>query len=359
MNRLWRTFLIAVLSTACCEAARAQVAPPTILAIDIENFVAYYDDVPDASRRATDPNATTAVLGRNFAPSVLIADIVAVNGQPAKGTFVYHALTLNLRTAPAAGQGIADIVRNNINNQAFEILKSDGTPIGTIMTSGLGVGSAPPGAPVAVTQGNNAIVGGTGAFLGARGQVGLAVQTSPARLASMTEDPVNRRRFGGGRSRFTLHVIPLFRPEIVNTTHGPAVTHSSASTLVYAFDPASPAERLSLFATGLGPTVPGVDPGKPFPSTPQVTVNSPVEVLVNGQPAEVLSAVGVPSCPATISRAHTTIPATVLGPTVPVDADDNCYQIDFRLPAGATGDTANIQLRVAFIAGREVSISTR
>ena len=267
MNRLWRTFLIAVLSTACCEAARAQVAPPTILAIDIENFVAYYDDVPDASRRATDPNATTAVLGRNFAPSVLIADIVAVNGQPAKGTFVYHALTLNLRTAPAAGQGIADIVRNNINNQAFEILKSDGTPIGTIMTSGLGVGSAPPGAPVAVTQGNNAIVGGTGAFLGARGQVGLAVQTSPARLASMTEDPVNRRRFGGGRSRFTLHVIPLFRPEIVNTTHGPAVTHSSASTLVYAFDPASPAERLSLFAAGLGPTVPGVDPGKPFPST--------------------------------------------------------------------------------------------
>src|ERR1700675_814051 len=118
----------------------AQVPPPTILEIDIENFVAYYDDIPDVSKRATDPNATTPVLGRNFAPSVLIGDIVAVNGQPAKGTFVYRTLTLNLRAAPTAGQAIADIVRSNVNNQAFEILKSDGTPIGTIMTVGLGVG---------------------------------------------------------------------------------------------------------------------------------------------------------------------------------------------------------------------------
>src|SRR6266849_1189592 len=125
MRATWKIFAVAV---SWCQAGLAQMAPPTILEIDIESFVAYYDDIPDVSKRATDPNATTAVLGRNFAPSVLIGDIVAVNGQPAKGTFVYHALTLNLRAAPTPGQAIADTVRNNVNNQAFEILKSDGTP---------------------------------------------------------------------------------------------------------------------------------------------------------------------------------------------------------------------------------------
>jgi uncharacterized protein (TIGR03437 family) len=334
MNRIWRTFVIAVLCAACCEAARAQVAPPTILEIDIENFVAYYDDVPDVSKRATDPNATTAVLGRNFAPSVLIADIVAVNGQPAKGTFVYHALTLNLRAAPINGQGIADIVRNNINNQAFEISKSDGIPIGTIMTSGLGVGSAPPGAPLAVTQGNNAIVGGTGAFLGARGQVGLAVQTASARLASMTEDPANRRRYGGGKARFALHVIPMSRPEIIVNSSGPAVVHANDFTQVTGAKPATSGELLILYATGLGPTQPGVDPGKPFTASPQQIVNSPVEVTANGRSAEVLYAGGFPGS---------------------VDG----YHVSFRLPSGTTAGEVSLHLTSAFIPGTDVKIAVR
>ena len=334
MNRIWRTFIMAVLCAGCCEAARAQVAPPTILEIDIENFVAYYDDVPDASKRATDPNATTAVLGRNFAPSVLIADIVAVNGKPAKGAFVYHALTLNLRTAPAAGQGIADTVRNNINNQAFEILKSDGTPIGTIMTSGMGVGTAPPGAPLAVTQGNNAIVGGTGAFLGARGQAGLAVQTAAARLASTTEDPANRRRFGGGKARFTLHVIPMSRPEILVNSSGPSVVHANDFTLVTAAKPATAGELLILYATGLGPTLPAVDPGKPFTASPQQIVNSPVDVTVNGRPAEVLYAGGFPGA---------------------VDG----YHVSFRLPSGTVAGEVSLQLTSAFIPGPEVKIAVK
>src|ERR1041384_7515034 len=120
-------------ASAFSQSSLAQGPPPTILEVDIENFVAYYDDIPDVLKRGTDSNPTTPVLGRNFAPSVLIGDIVAVNGQSAKGTFIYRTLTLNLRAAPAAGQAIADVVRNNVNNQAFEILKSDGTPIGTIM----------------------------------------------------------------------------------------------------------------------------------------------------------------------------------------------------------------------------------
>src|SRR5574337_1612411 len=40
--------------------------------------------------------------------------------------------------------------------------------------------------------------------------------------------------------------------------------------------PAAAGEVLSLFARGLGPVKPGVDPGQPFPSSPLATVNSPV-----------------------------------------------------------------------------------
>ena len=35
---------------------------------------------------------------------------------------------------------------------------------------------------------------------------------------------------------------------------------------------------------------PNVGPGNPFPSSPLAVVNSPVEVTVNGEPAEVLGA---------------------------------------------------------------------
>jgi hypothetical protein len=150
-----------------------------------------------------------------------------VNGQPAKGTFVYRTLTLNLRAAPTPGQAIADIVRNNVNNQVFEILKSDGPD--RVHHDRRTGGRRPPGAPLAVTQGNNAIVGGTGVFLGARGQVGQTVQTTAARLASMSEDSSNRRRFGGGKTRFALHVIPMFRPEVVATATGPAIFHADFS----------------------------------------------------------------------------------------------------------------------------------
>ena len=204
------------------------------------------------------------------------------------------------------------------------------------MVSGLGGGSAVPGAPLSVTQGNLAIVGGTGAFLGARGQFGQAVtsQTIPARRASMMEDPASRRRNGGGRGRFVLHLIPMSRPEVVTTSSGPAVTHSSDFSLITASKPAAAGEILSLFVTGLGPTKPGVDPGTPFPASPLVAANSPVEVRVNGKPAEVTAAVGYPG--------------TVDG-----------YQVNFRVPADAAKGTATIQVSAAWIAGPAVSITVQ
>src|SRR5437764_128185 len=83
----------------------------------------------------------------------------------------------------------------------FEFLNSDGVLVGTLMSEGLaGAGTPPPGSPPGQSQGNNAIMGGTGAFLGARGASGQIVtpQTVAARTASITEDPANRRANGGG-----------------------------------------------------------------------------------------------------------------------------------------------------------------
>lgn len=335
MSKIWKKFTaVALCVAASCGIGLAQVSPATILEVDVENRVSYSDDTFDFSKLGTDPGVTTAVPSRNFRKSVTIGDIVAVNGQPAKGTFVGSFRQLFFRPEPTPGQAIADITRNSVLEFAFEILKIDGTPIGAIMAAGLGTGSAPPGAPLAVTQGNVAIVGGTGAFLGARGQSGQTVtaQTIADRQASMSEDPANRRRNGGGgRTRFLFHLTPLARPEIVITPSGPAIFHSDFS-LVSAAQPARAGEVLILVAAGLGPTRPGVDPGKPFPADPLPEVNSPLEVTVDGRPAEILLSIGRPN---TIDR----------------------YRVDIRVPEGTTSGLATIHLTTAWIAGPEVTIA--
>jgi uncharacterized protein (TIGR03437 family) len=126
-----------------------------------------------------------------------------------------------------------------------------------------------------------------------------------------------------------MHLIPKEQPQIVATPNGPAVVHSTDFTLVSASKPAKAGELLSLFATGLGPTKPGVDPGSPFPSSPLAVVNSPVAVMVNGESAEVIGAVGYPGA---------------------VDA----YQVNFRLPTDAAAGTATIQVIAAWVNGSSV-----
>ena len=321
-----------LLGVGHCNLALGQGAPATILEIDVENPVQYFEDTSDLSKFAIDPNATTAVPPKNFAWTIYIGDIVAVNGQPARGTVTRNLRQVFLNTAPNPGQAVADAVRNAVTADTFEILTSDGTPIGTMVSYGLTVGSPPLGAPLSITQGSFAITGGTGAFLGARGQFGQAVtpQTIPQRQASMTEDPANRRRNGGGRLKFVLQVIPMSTPQIVVTAGGPAVFHTDFSA-VTAARPAKAGEILIARATGLGPTRPGVDPGRPFPLDSLFAVNSPVDVAVNGQTAEVINAVGWPGL---------------------VDT----YRLDFRVPDGTATGMAAIQLTAAWIGGSPVNI---
>ena len=328
-----------LLVAAHCTLALGQQPPPAILTIDVENVVEYQGDISDPSKFATSPNVTPSAGARAFSVNVAFGDIVAVNGQPAKGVYVGRPVGITLTPTPKPGQAIADTTHASLRSHTFEILKIDGTPIGTIMSSGLDGGMPPAGAPSypVAARGDYTIFGGTGAFLGVRGELvqrQQALEAVPPRAASMAEDPANRRINGGGTIRFFLHVIPMTTPQILTTGGGPAVAHSSDFTLVTASKPAAAGEVLSVFATGLGPTNPGVDPGQPFPSSPAAAVNSPVDVTVNGKPAEVLGAVGFPGA---------------------VDG----YQVNFRVPSDAVRGVATIQVSSAWVASTAVNIAVQ
>ena len=98
----------------------------------------------------------------------------------------------------------------------------------------------------------------------------------------------------------------------------------------HASKPAARARLCLLFASGLGPTNPSVDPGQPFPDS--AAVNSPVGVLVNGEPAEVLSATGISGA---------------------VDG----YQVNFRVPSDTVKGAVAVQVSAAWIASTAVNVT--
>jgi uncharacterized protein (TIGR03437 family) len=226
-------------------------------------------------------------------------------------------------------QSIADVVRLDVQDVVWEILQADGTPIGTIMASGFARGVPPPGATPDWQFDNMTITGGTGAFLGVRGQAGVIDLGSP-RQASVTEATSNRRVLGGAKRSYVLEVLPMSVPQIVATASGPGVFHADFSAVTTA-RPAKAGEILIARATGLGPTRPGIDPGQPFPLDAEQEVNSPVDVTVDGQTAEVINKIGWPGL---------------------VDT----YRVDFRLPNATGTGMAAIQLTAAWIAGFSVTI---
>ena len=66
--------------------ASAQTAAPVTLQIDVENSVQYFEDTADLTKFATISGPTPPIPAKNFGHAFEVDDIVAVNGQPAKGT---------------------------------------------------------------------------------------------------------------------------------------------------------------------------------------------------------------------------------------------------------------------------------
>jgi hypothetical protein len=313
-------------------ALEAQTQPVNILQIDLANVVNYVDDLADPSRKATSPaiSPVSSNLIWAFKMNFTEADIVAVNGKPAKGWFTHQYGTRSMgNTVFTPGNSLLDAGGGCQLQAAFMLLQADGTPVGSLILNGT-TGGPLPGAPPGATAFNFVVAGGTGAYLGARGQASRAT-ASAIRNASMVEDPAYRRVNGGGTARFLVHLIQTDSPTVITTAAGPAIAHSNDFSMVSPAKPAKSGEVLTLFVTGLGPTKPGVDPGKPFGADPLNRANSPIEVAVNGVPAEVLYAGGYPG-------------------------STNTYQVNFRLPAETAAGTATLQVTAAWIAGPEVKI---
>jgi hypothetical protein len=206
-----------LIATGYVNSARGQASPATLL-VELENVVEYQVDTTDLSKWGTNPNITPGSIAKGTGvgcvgvPIVGYGDIVSVNGQPARGTWAVRGTSVCMRPTPTPGLFvIADSTWNSKRDETFELLQSDGTPVGTIMTIGLNSGSPTPPGPPAGGR-NLAIVGGTGAFFGARGQGGVRSVLLPGatteRTASITEDPANRRKNGGGHILAVLYVIP-------------------------------------------------------------------------------------------------------------------------------------------------------
>src|SRR5215472_6795295 len=167
-----------LIASGYVHPARGQASAATLV-VELENVVEYQVDTSDLSKWGTNPNITQGSIAQGKGvgcvgvPVVGYGDIVSVNGQPARGTWAVQGTSVCMRPDPIPGLFvIADATWNSKRDETFEILQSDGTPVGTIMTIGLNSGSpTPPGPPVGGR--NLAIVGGTGAFFGARGQGGV------------------------------------------------------------------------------------------------------------------------------------------------------------------------------------------
>ena len=315
--------MVSVLSVA----GFGQTVPATILTVDIENNVIYQQDSGDAARFATSQNIVPPPTLRNFTPTIWVADVFAVNGKPARGTWTSRGTQLFRSTTVTSPNAVADSGGAFLIDWVVDFQKVDGTQIGTLMATGWGgTPATPPGSPASFVGANMTITGGTGAYLGARGQGGMGASpftSTTVRLSSMTEDPAFRRINGGGFRRYIFRLLPMERPEIVNVWHADLTPVSAAR-------PARADEVLIVSARGLGPTQPGVEPGAPFPATPLQAVNSNVEVSVDGAAMEPINAIGWPT-------------------------EENLYRVDFRMPKSA-GPTAALRLSSAWVGGPAFAI---
>lgn len=215
MSRITSLLFVALVGAMMSSGGAAQESrkAPLEVRVDVNNYVLYNYDTFDTSQFGTNPSSTRAMM-KTYNYHISIGDIIAVGGKPAKGTLLCTHTMFVLSPTAAVGsmKAIADTSRSMVDDCSLEILDNDGTAVGAIFIHGLFGGAPPPGAPVALARSNLIVAGGTGAFLGARGQAGQTGPWTP-RVASVTEDPAQRRVNGGGMESIVLQIFPMFRSD--------------------------------------------------------------------------------------------------------------------------------------------------
>ena len=287
--------------------------------IQVENAVTYVDDVTDPSRLALSTTPATPGSTRAFTESITVADVVSINGRPAKGLWQTRSFSMGYSPTAAPGFAIADSAEGAPGECKWAILTADGILVGRFQEGGVGT---------------HQITGGSGIFLGIHGTQTTVQTVQAPRKTSMTEDPSLRRILGGGILIHTFHIAASYPPAILSGDTGPVVYHADFSP-VTAANPATAGEVLIARAMNLGYTTPNVDPGSPFPaSTPYSIVNAPVEVLVNGQSQDALNGIGW-------------------------GGETNVYRVDFSVPKGSASGVLDVRLRVGGIAGPSVLVPVK
>ena len=173
-----------------------------------------------------------AVDAGDRARLIHVGDIAAVNGKPAKGLWTSRQYAMGFSPCPSPGSAVADVTQGAIAKCKYGILNANGAFIGSLMDGGLA---------------RHAVSGGTGAFIGAKGERTSAAAgvVKGIRITSMSEDPANRRSNGGGNTRILPRLISASRPEVVLTANVPAVAHGDGR-LAWNANPAQAGEVLSV-----------------------------------------------------------------------------------------------------------------
>lgn len=288
------------------------------LVIQLEHFAWYWEDGdPNNYGTVTDslspqPTGFATGLKRN----VIMADVVSINGKPARGAYISDGLFL-----PVGG---SDLPRNHAHEFVLDLQTPQGQQIGSMFGTFLSSGAAAPGAPRG--GGTWAVVGGSGAFVGVRGQ-GANMGGSTYHITSMKESTLARRANAGGKLLLELYLAAVDVPEIVSAHHAADFSPVTAS------NPARPGEMLTLKVKANWPTNPPRVPGTVYGSDPVHVVPDFVEASVNGFPAQVVNRIGWPG-------------------------ERGVYRIDLLLPSVAPGETV-VNLTVGYIPGVEFKLPVR
>jgi hypothetical protein len=292
----------------CPALTLGQAASEVKMSVQLDKFAWYFDN-GDPSNFATVtqslaplPTGTTRPMMRN----AILADMVSVNGKPARGAYVSHGLSLRTTNS--------DLGRNHAHYFALDIWTPEGIHIGDLFGTFLSAGASAPGAPVGA--GNWAVHGGSGAYLGIRGQ-GSNVGASNFHMTLMKEDTDARRTNSSGQLKLDLYLSG------VNVSEIQAAYHLADGTPVTSSNPARAGEVLILQVKAGWPVSPPLEPGQTFAKDPLQIIACPVEATVNDLPAEVINAIGWPG---TRDR----------------------YRVDVRLPATGTPE-ATLNLLAGYI----------
>jgi len=319
INRAMLFLTASTLTWAAIGLAAAEQPQISTLVIETDNVVTYVGDVTDPSKLALNAAATPPASTRAFTESIIVGDVVKVNGKPAKGLWTSRGYAMGFSPTAATGFAIAD-TQNGLGECRWEIQTADGNLVGRFVEGGL--------APHQLT-------GGSGIFFGVQGQQTTVQTVTPARRASMTEDPSVRRSLGGGVMIHTFHVAPAYAPAVTTRSDStPVVLHFPDFSPVTDANPAHPGEPLTVQAINLGLTNPSVDPGAVFNAPTYNWVIAPVEALVNGQASAAFNALGWTGLV-------------------------NAYRVDFVVPQSTAPGSADLQIRVSGIAGPVVKIPVR